>query len=322
MPFQDTNDLQSQVPRQPSTVERWLRRIFVEDLNLKLLSLAITFVLWFAVTGQKKPTTKRFAGVRLSFVLADGMQISNDPPAQVDVTLTGSSDKLAQINQVDLAATVLVSDYKTGDRVVRLSGDRVKMDLPEGVRIEGFQPATVSVRLEPRVERQVDVDVKLEGNVGEGYEVYAVSSNPAKVRLRGPGSHVNTIGKAPTESISLDGRKGSFELAEVAIDIADQKVDVMDAVVGVHVEIGERSVERVFNDVRVKSASGADARPRVASVTLLGPPSAFALLRPEDVKVVVDTSPGSNSPRLELPPAIQGRVKLRSIKPSSFSVAR
>jgi hypothetical protein len=37
----------------PSSVERWLRRIFVEDWGLKLLALAITLVLWFVVSGRE-----------------------------------------------------------------------------------------------------------------------------------------------------------------------------------------------------------------------------------------------------------------------------
>ena len=254
MPFRDINDLEIQIPRRPSTLERWLRKIFVEDLNLKLIALAITLVLWFAVTGQRKPMTKRITGVQLSFQHAEGMEISNDPPGRIDVTLTGSSDKLSQINPLDLVAMVQVADHKSGDRVVRLSGDRVKMDLPEGVRIEGFQPATVSVRLEPVVERTIDVDVKLEGKVAEGFEVYATSANPAKVRVSGTVSHVNAIQKAPTESIPLEGRRASFDVTQAAIDISDQKVEVKDATVSVHVEIGLRRVEKAVSEARVRTS--------------------------------------------------------------------
>jgi hypothetical protein len=139
--------------------------------------------------------------------------------------------------------------------------------------------------------------------------------------VRGPAGHVDAINKAPTESISLDGRKGSFDLAQTTINIADQKVDVRETVVDVHVEIGERSLEKVFSGVRVQSASGLEIRPRVANVTLSGPPSAFAQLRPEDIKVIVEVS-GTKSPRLELPSVIQDRIKLSSIKPASFSIVR
>ena len=323
MPAQESDDLQFHVPRRPSVVERWLRRIFVEDLNLKLLALAITFALWFAVSGQKKPMTKRLAGIQLSFVHAEDMEISNDPPTKIDVTLTGSSDKLAQINPMDLVAAVLVGDHTPGDHVVRLAPDRVKMDLPKGVRIEGFQPSAVSVRLEPMVKRLVAVDIKFEGRVPDGYEVSSVSSNPAKVMLAGPASRVNGVDKAPTESISVDGKLSSFDLADVAINIADQKVEVINSVVKVHVDIVERAVEKTFSDVPVRSASGADVRPRLANVILSGPPSVLAQLRSEDIKVFSDTSPGKNNElRLELPPGIQDKIKLRSVRPSSFSAVR
>jgi hypothetical protein len=33
-------------------LDRWVRRIFVEDWSLKLLALAITLVLWFVVSGH------------------------------------------------------------------------------------------------------------------------------------------------------------------------------------------------------------------------------------------------------------------------------
>lgn len=251
MPYQDREDLQLKTARPPSAVEHWLRRIFVEDLNLKLLSLAITLVLWFAVTGQKQPLSKRFASVQLSFVHPDNVEIASEPPRTVDVTLSGDSDTLAKINPPDLQATVLVSDLAMGDRVVRLSRERVKMKLPPGVQIDGFQPAMIPVRLEPRADRQVKVEIKFEGKVADGYEVSAVTASPASVQVRGPASHVNSIDKAPTESISLEGRKVSFDLSEVAINIPDQRVDVNAGVVQVHVEISERAIQKPLNAGKV-----------------------------------------------------------------------
>jgi len=34
------------------TLERWLRRIFIDDWSLKLLALAIALVLWFLRAGR------------------------------------------------------------------------------------------------------------------------------------------------------------------------------------------------------------------------------------------------------------------------------
>ena len=42
----------SQFTHAPGLIERWLRRVFIEDWSLKLLALAITLILWFVVSGH------------------------------------------------------------------------------------------------------------------------------------------------------------------------------------------------------------------------------------------------------------------------------
>src|SRR5258707_15557043 len=197
MPYQDTEDTETTlVPRIPTAAERLLRKLFVEDWGLKLLALAITVALWLGVTGQNKPVTLRVSGVQLNFLQPDGLEISNEPPSTVDVILTGSKDKLDRIGPRDLIANVDLSDQKAGERAIKLTLDRVKVDLQEDVKILGFHPATIPVRLEPVIEAAVDVDVKFEGKLPEGYEMTGVTVSPAKVRLRGPSDRINALRKA------------------------------------------------------------------------------------------------------------------------------
>ena len=130
MPFQDIEDTETAaVPRTPTAPERWLRKLFLQDWSLKLLALAITLALWLGVTGQNKPVTLRVAGVQLNFLQPNGMEISNDPPSTVDVILTGSKDKLDRIGPRDLIANVDLSDQRAGERVIKLTLDRVKVEL-------------------------------------------------------------------------------------------------------------------------------------------------------------------------------------------------
>lgn len=242
MPFQDIDDEAevSPTPRTPSTFERGLRKTFLEDWGLKLLALVITLALWLAVTGQNKPVTLRVPGVQLNFLRHEGLEISNELPSTIEVVLTGSPVKLDQIRPRDLVATVDISDQKPGERIVRLSRDRVQMDLPEGVTLQGFHPATIPIRLEPRVDAQLDVEVKFEGTLPEGYELGSVTANPAKVRLRGPADRISALHKAMTETVWLDGKKESFNLSNVAINIPDPRVDVVDPTVEIRVEIVEK----------------------------------------------------------------------------------
>jgi YbbR domain-containing protein len=174
MPFQDVEEVsENEYPSSPGIIQGWLRRIFIEDWALKLLALAITLLLWLAVTGVNKPVTIR-TGVQLNFIRPDKLDISNEPPRTVDVLLTGRRSNLDKISKLDLVATVDVSDQHEGERVVRLSSDRVQMDLPDGVKIESFQPSTIPVRLEPIVERELEVEVTLVGKLDETRETYAI----------------------------------------------------------------------------------------------------------------------------------------------------
>lgn len=241
MPFQDIDETTANpLPGPPSPLELLVRKIFFEDWGLKLLALAITIVLWLAVTGQNKPVTQRISGVQLNFLRHEGLEISNEPAGSVEVTVKGSPSLLDQMKLRDLVVTVDISDQKAGERVVRLSPEGVKMELPPGVKILGFRPATIPIRLEPTIELAVVVEVKIEGKLPEGYELTSISANPTKVRVRGPSDRVSALQKAMTETVRLDGRKESFSLSHVAINIPDTKIDILDLTVDLRVEIAEK----------------------------------------------------------------------------------
>ena len=262
MPFQDIEETETTpIPRSPTALERWLRKLFLEDWTLKLLALTITIVLWLAVTGQNKPVTLRVSGVQLNFLRPDGLEISNEPPGTVDVILTGSKDKLDRIGPRDLVATVDLSDQRAGERVVKLSLDRVRMDLQQDVKIQAFYPAIIPIRLEPIIDASMEVEVKFEGKLAEGYEVVSVSVNPARVRLRGPADRIAALHKALTETVWLDGKKESFNLSHVEINLSDPRIDLLDPAVDIHVEVAEKKP----GDVHLRFAA-ADESPYLASV--------------------------------------------------------
>jgi YbbR domain-containing protein len=315
MPVQDEDEVTTSAPRPaPTRAEKLLRRIFIEDWSLKLLSLAIAIVMWMLVTGQNQPVTAH-VNVQLNFIRPPSLEISNDPPRTVDVMLTGSRNKLDDLTSLDLVATVDISDQRSGERVLRLA-DKAKIALPQGIKVDGFQPSSIPIRLEEIVERQVGVDPKLEGKPADGFEVYSVFPNKGSVAVRGPASRVNALQKVATESIWLAGQKESFTATNVALDVADAKVDLLEPMVNVAVEIGERRIEKTFSNVAVTTEDGGKVQPATASVTLLGVASFLDSLKPEELKLVLEGN--ALEPRLDLPDALKGKVVLKSVSPSRF----
>ncbi|MBC7929998.1 MAG: YbbR-like domain-containing protein [Rubrivivax sp.] len=300
---------------------RWLRALWAEDWTLKLLALLITLGLWYAVTTTSAPATVRLRGVQLDFILADNIEIGNEPPDEVDVTLEGGQGKLAELNARSLVARADVTNLKPGDRVARLSDKNVRMDLPEGVRIVEIAPRSVTLRLETVVERDVPIEARFEGELPEGFKRLGVEVTPASVRVRGPESHVRAVEKAFTETISLAGQRESITLLQIAVDIPDHKVVPLAANVAVRVEIAEEQSERRFTNVPVRSAAGGNVAPATATVVLRGPRSIIEALRPENVRVVLEIAEdGSTAPRLALPPTAAGRVEHVSTSPAEFTI--
>lgn len=318
MPFQDVDEVSStEIPRPPSGLNRILHRVFIEDWNLKLLSLAITLVLWFVVTGQNTPVSTH-ASVQLKFIRPESLEISNEPPKSVDVLLTGSKYRLDDLNKTALVATIDITDQRAGERVLRLA-DRATLDLPQGVTVDTFQPSAISIRLEPVVERQLEVEAKLEGTTADGYEVYAVRPAKPTVTVVGPESNVNALLKAKTETISVAGRSETFTAENAAIDIADPKIDLPDPVVSIDVEIGPRRIEKTLTDIKVTTQSGGPVRPATATLVVYGPPNILADLKADDIKLLLPASGEATGATLEAPTAMRDKLILRSVKPSSFT---
>jgi YbbR domain-containing protein len=306
-----------------SVAGRWLRALFFEDWGLKLLAMAITLGLWYAVAGQRAPATVRLRGVQLEFVRPHDIEISDEPVEDVDITLEGSQGKLAEINARNLIARADITSLRPGDRVARLTRQNVSMELPDGVQIVRIEPGSVALRLEFIKEVEVKVEARFEGNLPEGYERGQVQINPPRVRVRGPESHVDAVEMAQTETISLEGQKESLTLPQIAIDIPDRKVVPLEPVVAVRVEIIEEQAEKRFSNVPVQSATGGHPQPQSVQILVRGPRSIIKNLRPEDVRISLEEgADGRFTPRLSLPPNLSGRVELVSVSPSEFSVSR
>jgi hypothetical protein len=297
---------------------RWLHDLLFADWGLKLLALAITLGLWFAVTGQRAPTTVRLHKVPLFFVLPPDMEISNEPREEVDITLRGSKRALDSIKSSDVSLSYDASSYRPGERVVQLSPNNITLQLPESVgagvvAVERIEPGSVPLRLERRVDRELVVEPRLGGKLPEGYELMGLEPLPARVRVRGAESHVGALEKVPTETILLDGRKEDFTATQIAIDIQDNKIVVLDTVVDVHVKIAEARATKRLGGVVARAADGSDSR---LTIEVRGARSLVETLRAADLSVVFDAAAdGTTRPRLLLPPNLEGRIELISTNP-------
>ncbi len=287
---------------------RILRSIFLEDWALKLVALAITLALWLGVTGLSTPTTERITGVPLTLRFSNNAEVTNSPIKEVDIFITGDKRKISNINKSELTIAVDLTNIPPGDRVVSLTPENISIDLPAGVKIDEIQPNKMVVKLEQVEEKDVEVRAETDGDLPDGYEVYAANVVPRIVKVRGPSSFVKALNFISTEKIDVTGKTASFVVKQVSLNPSNQKVTPLEAVVDVSVRIGEQRVERTMK-MRIL-----DFTNRTATVILYGPKSVIENLDPQLAYVEITKDPeGKELPKLTLPVGVIDIIQVRSI---------
>lgn len=125
---------------------RLARRIFLQNLHLKLIALAISFFLWATYTAE--PFEQVAYNVPISYLnVPDGFAVGGSPPNTVRVVLRGRSGLLRRVVPGDVTLQVDLSTAPSGDIPVRLSPGMV--DAPFGSEVIRLAPDQFHIALVP-----------------------------------------------------------------------------------------------------------------------------------------------------------------------------
>lgn len=285
-----------------------VRKAFLEDWGLKLLALVITLALWFGVTGLSTPFKTRWT-IPLNLSVSSNAEITNAPPQDLTIDIDGDKRKIEAIVKSDLVATVDLSDVPPGDWVISLSPENVYVALPQGVKLTDVQPGRIPVKLEAVEEKDIEVKVQTVGEPSAGYEVYASTSLPAKIRVRGPASFIKTLDYVQTDRIDITGKKEEFTAKQVPVSVSNPKAAVLNTVVDVLFRIGEKRIERSFTEP-VAGEPG-----KLASFILFGPRTLLQKTRSDQLKIEMYLNDsGEEVPRVVLPAELQEIVVVRKLQ--------
>ncbi len=269
---------------------------------LKLLSLLLAVLLWFAIAGEK--TSERGFAVPVEFNnLPRDLEVVSGSVNTVDVRLRASPSVMSQLGAQNVSTQVDLSTAAEGEHIVHLTPATVRV--PFGVRVVKVQPSLLTLQLERTLVRDVPVKPRVEGKPAPGFEVEEVTAEPGMVRLVGPRSHVEKLAAAYTEPVSVDGVDATQVVENVSIGFSDPMLHVDGASkVAVTVRIRETHEERVFDNLRLEVRGGrATVSPARVRVVVAGPLSVVRKLAPEAVKAYVDA--GSLRGAGRLPVAVE-----------------
>lgn len=270
-------------------------------LGLKFLAVALATVLWLTVAGEH--VVERGMRVPLEFRnKPPELEIVGDPPASVDVRLSGSSALLSRLDPGEIVAVLDLAAARPGSRLFHLRTSEVRV--PYGVEVEQIAPATLSLELEKSGRRTVAIVPAVEGDPAPGYVIGRVTPDPATVEVVGPESRLKQLTGATTEPIAIEGRS-ELTRDTVTVGVPDPSLRLLQAqTANVTVEILPAPVEREIAGVPVRwknlgNGLKATVRPSLARVSIRGQRAALDNLPGGAIDAFVDLA-GLGSGRYNL----------------------
>jgi len=188
----------------------WARKLLVENVGWKVLSLVIAVVLWALVASE--PELATFATVRLEYKnLPEDLEISSEPVGAISLELRGPSGELRGVGDGGIHPAVILdmSTVQPGERTFAIGGANVK--LSRGVRLVRAIPSEVRFDFEHRAWRNVPVHARLTGEGKNGYVPAEISVEPRELRIVGPSSRVARTNSVVTDPVDVSSAVGPTE---------------------------------------------------------------------------------------------------------------
>jgi YbbR domain-containing protein len=180
-----------------------MARFPLRNFWLKALSICIAALLWLVIAGER--VVERVVRVPVEFQnLPTGLELVGNPPETVDVRVRGSSGVLSRIGPGEMPAVLDLRAARAGRRLFQLTPGHV--NAPYGVEVIQVSPATVTMDIETSGVRVVPITADLDGVPATGFEVVAVTVEPASVEVAGPEGALRRLQTAVTEPVSVAGQ--------------------------------------------------------------------------------------------------------------------
>lgn len=192
-------------------------RFLTHNILLKLLSLALAFLLWFLYSGSRELTTAVSVPVQYRNIPTD-LEIGPNLVEEVRLIVRGPSPLLSKL-AASPAPVILDLSHVTRPGLTTFSIHRQNVSLPTGVVLERAIPSQIQILTEIRVTKEVEVHPIFE-NIPAGFRVAFWAAAPPVLTLSGPKSRMDAIHHVNTDPIDLQlhGMSGKVRTTAYAGD--------------------------------------------------------------------------------------------------------
>lgn len=202
-----------------------LKKLFLDNWGLKLISLMLAFLLWFIVISIDDPVKeKTFTNIKVNLInteeleekgmvweILDGTDVLRtvtfDAPLSVRETIE-ASDIIAQadLGEITVAETVAIEFIcpKYSGQVTNISGSS----------------SNIKLRVEEKASKWIDIKYNLVGNVAPGHVIGGVTLEQNRLEIAGPQSKIDEVAHAIVD-VNVAGAAVGTLAARVEVRLID-----------------------------------------------------------------------------------------------------
>lgn len=284
------------------------------------MSFLAAIAVWYAIRAATSNPTL-VTDIPLAIQPPPDWTIVDRSTRTIDVAFMGTREDLRYLNRELIKATVDARTH-TDSQGFTVTLSAANINAPGNARIEFIRPATLFIRLDREITKQVPVKVETQNLLLDGYEIEKTAVTPATVQLSGPAQIVEGLDAISTMPIDLDGRIRSINKRRIALMAGDELAGVTldPTAVTLDMIIVERSVSLRFTDLPILTLLPAgrnvraDLEPNVANVTIKGRPKLVNALVAEEIRLFVDAGDVETTGPMRLP--------IQAVLPSGLAVLR
>jgi YbbR domain-containing protein len=228
-----------------------------------------------------------------------------------------------------LTCTIDLQNAKEGENKFTLTGNDIKSQKGFGVEVSKINPSQVTLMLEGRVTKEVPIAVQLEGKVADGFDIYETITNPEKVEITGPRSHIEDVEEIPTEVIDLNGLKRDVNFG-VGLNVNDGMIrpSITDPI-WVEIRIGPHRELYVVKKATVGVGNESlVASPKQIDIQVMAPENLRPELVPENFSVTIGPENFDQATSVKAKPLIgfqkdlAGKIKVLGTIPSEVIIRK
>ncbi len=288
--------------------------------GIRLVSVVAAIAVWYAIRAATSNSTL-VTDIPLAIQPPPDWSVVDCSAKTIDVAFLGTRDDLRYLNRDLIKATVDARNQQNNQSATVTLGP-ANINTFGNARIDFIRPATITLRLDREITKQVPVKVETQNLLPDGYEIEKTVITPATVVVSGPAQILDAVEFIGTTPVDLDGRIRSINKRRLPLvpgeNFAGVKLDP--AAITLDLAIIERSISSRFPDMPILPmlppgrALRVDLDPDVATLTVKGRPELVNALAAEEIRLFVDITTIADDKSTTLP--------IRAVLPNGVTLVR